>query len=848
VVRRLVARLAACLAATLFAAPAIANDHPFTVNDLLSVSQIGGALPRPRSDTIVWEQEPPYKDLHEFGFGSTGAWGLTFKIMVAKRGAGTASELFSPRPRTAYFLNSFSPDGHYLTLISSRDGEARFAVFDFKTKQLREFDIAPRVNLGQSADIQLAWLSSSALVIAAYPNGNGPWAFTFRRAIGERLSKAWQKSWAGKEVSVDRYESREEEVKPLPGRLLRIDLHSGSVREIAAGQFAGLCVSRDGKWLAALRQSPLPTSSAIGDWVFARSTLVLLSTRNFSQRSVNNKLSVLPASLAWDTFSDRLAFFATNEGAPLADGNFHIMNAETGDLEEVSHRGLDLSSMRERAGPAWPERPLWIDGSITVLARPNGRARGTFFSSDISRQGIRDNRSPIQRLPSHWYMLHSTNAPTDLAVGLGNVWPEPLDVEGRGALVLSNGEVWRIGPKNKPISEFPNHSKLVQGDTDLTHFSASEAPVTFFDAVDRNVLYLFKRHPAALEKIPLAQGSQIIAVTSSGGSILLKRGSGKGSILELSDSGTTKFVEKLNPGLDHVIETRWKDFPYSAGVADVKRKLNGCILLPANYVPKNRYPLIVEIYPDRPGHCEGLESRARLAMGASPSSYSEHLLAARGYIIFRPDLAGGIARSAAGPQARMGQLVDHAIDSLSVSGLIDRSKVGLIGISQGGFSALWLATQSKTYKAVVSLNGWSDPYSHFFSLNWAQELEPDEMRSVGDSPRYLSATGTSFSMGGSPWSRPDRFLANSPLWRSNNVTAPILLIHSDMDLFELQQYQMFFSSMNIQNKRAKLLVYRGEGHSPSSPANIRDMWVSIFDWYDRYLGVSRSADGAMILN
>jgi dipeptidyl aminopeptidase/acylaminoacyl peptidase len=64
------------------------------------------------------------------------------------------------------------------------------------------------------------------------------------------------------------------------------------------------------------------------------------------------------------------------------------------------------------------------------------------------------------------------------------------------------------------------------------------------------------------------------------------------------------------------------------------------------------------------------------------------------------------------------------------------------------------------------------------------------------------------------------------------VTAPIMLIHSDMDTFPITQYDRMFTALNLLGKRAELRRYWGEGHSPSSPANIRDMWGEIFEWFE----------------
>jgi dipeptidyl aminopeptidase/acylaminoacyl peptidase len=269
------------------------------------------------------------------------------------------------------------------------------------------------------------------------------------------------------------------------------------------------------------------------------------------------------------------------------------------------------------------------------------------------------------------------------------------------------------------------------------------------------------------------------------------------------------------------------------------------LLRPAEYDPRRRYPLIVEVYPDRPGGCGAPEVRNRYAMATRPDAYSEHLLAARGFIVFRPDTGGGISRTPDGPQAGLAAVVDRGVDAVLAAGFGDPTRVGLMGFSQGGFASLWLATQSQRYQAIVSLNGWSDPANEFFTMNWAQELVQTDMPSNGGSARYLSPAGTAFYMGGTPWKFPERYIANSPLWHSNTVSAPVLLIHSDMD-DSTDSYKSFFTSLYIQKKDARLLVYRGEGHAPSSPANIRHMWQNIFSWFDEYLRVKRDSGGTMI--
>ena len=203
----------------------------------------------------------------------------------------------------------------------------------------------------------------------------------------------------------------------------------------------------------------------------------------------------------------------------------------------------------------------------------------------------------------------------------------------------------------------------------------------------------------------------------------MKIGAGKGARLAIARAdGALTSLGELNPSLDGIAETRWLDFHYANAEGARRSQLSGCLLFPPDYRSGHRYPLIVEVYPERPGDCAAPEVRHRFAMGAHPTSYSEHLLAARGFVVLRPDAAGGIARTADGPQADLAGIVDRGVDAVIAAGIVDPGRIGLLGYSQGGFTSLWIATQSRRYAAVVSLNGWTDLVSNFFGMGWAQQF------------------------------------------------------------------------------------------------------------------------------
>jgi dienelactone hydrolase len=834
---------------------AVDGERPLTVDDILKLSDVGRAAARPGSDTFVWEQSPPYDSLSDFGAGTTGTWqGSDFEILTVSPESSGPRRLFQPVAGTSYNLGSFSPDGRFLSLVAARDGKVRVAVYDFRRRRLREFPVAPRIVLG-TGEFDVAWLGPHRLAIAAYPPGGGPWSLTFRREIGARLAASWAKSWKGIEPSVDQYDSSASDViRPLAGRLVVIDLVSGDIRQLASGQFSGLHPSPDGKWLAAVRQSSLPQSTVEHphlDWTWARSSLNVFSLGgNRGPREVAPELDVLPDSIVWNASSKEFAFFASKAGAELRSGDFRILDPLNSVVRTTSHMGLSLASQRARGGAQWPESAVWFGDALAVFARSTPGQPGTMAFEDIKSNGVVDPRTQVVSVSPHWFLLASDSAPHDLTPGMQTVSPFPVLANGSQFFVAGDGQVWQLDTSGPPALLFPRSTQRLDAlanQSNMWHTGPTSGASIFTVAGPPGMLAQinFKEESPVLRFLASPPETSILAL-SSVGTLLSQVGVGKGSSLALIQPGSApKMLGELNPILDEIAETRWMDFNY-ANSGSRRSQLSGCLLLPPDYQSGHKYPLIVEVYPDRPGGCAAPAARRRFAMGAYPTSYSEHLLAAKGFAVFRPDTGGGISRTPDGPQAALPAVVDRGIDAVLAAGYGDPTRVGLLGFSQGGFASLWLATQSQRYKAIVSLNGWSDLANSFFEMSWAQELVPAEMPNAGGAEKYLATAGTDFTMGGTPWEFPQRYVENSPLWRSDAVSAPVLLIHSDMDNLDDANYKMFFTSLYIQKKDARLLIYRGEGHSPSSPANIRDMWKNIFSWFDTYLKIKRDADGKVI--
>ncbi len=183
--------------------------------------------------------------------------------------------------------------------------------------------------------------------------------------------------------------------------------------------------------------------------------------------------------------------------------------------------------------------------------------------------------------------------------------------------------------------------------------------------------------------------------------------------------------------------------------------------------------------------------------------YNAQLMADRGfYVIFT------------NPRGSTGYSEDFALEVLNRTGLedfqdilagldwviehesVDESKVGITGISYGGYMTNWAVTQSDRFKAAISENGisyWLSSYAFSDIGLWF------DREVIGEDP--LSN---------------DNYRKLSPLFYAESVSTPILLIHSLEDYrCPLDQSLMFYHVLKSLGKEAYIVIFKqGEhGHS-----------------------------------
>lgn len=160
--------------------------------------------------------------------------------------------------------------------------------------------------------------------------------------------------------------------------------------------------------------------------------------------------------------------------------------------------------------------------------------------------------------------------------------------------------------------------------------------------------------------------------------------------------------------------------------------------------------------------------------------------------------------------------VDRALDEPWV----DASRLGVLGGSYGGFLTNWVVAHSDRFRAAVTQRTVSDWYSA-----WGT-----------DDIFYADENQT---LGAAPWEDPEIFYRLSPISYVDQITAPMLIIHSEQDYrCPISQGEELFIALKRLGRTAEFLRIPDESHGLSrtgKPAHRVERLKHILRWFETYL-------------
>lgn len=163
------------------------------------------------------------------------------------------------------------------------------------------------------------------------------------------------------------------------------------------------------------------------------------------------------------------------------------------------------------------------------------------------------------------------------------------------------------------------------------------------------------------------------------------------------------------------------------------------------------------------------------------------------------------------------------IDEVQRRGAADPERLGITGISYGGFMTNWALGHTDRFRAGVSVNGVSSQVSMF---------------GVSD----MSALWLPYEFGGTFWESDEtwqRYRYHSPITYVDQIQAPLLLIQSESDYrCPVEQGEQMLTALRVRRQIVELIRFPGASHviaSSGTPLQRYLQWKLALDWFDQYV-------------
>ena len=243
--------------------------------------------------------------------------------------------------------------------------------------------------------------------------------------------------------------------------------------------------------------------------------------------------------------------------------------------------------------------------------------------------------------------------------------------------------------------------------------------------------------------------------------------------------------------------------------------IEGWMIKPYGFKEGNKYPMILDVHGGPHGqYGYNLSRTAKL-----------QLYAARGYVVVFLNPRGSTGYGQKFSDLCVGDLgggdykdlmlgVDYALRQYP---FIDSERLGVTGVSYGGYMANWITTHTDRFKASIPISGISNLIS-----GWG-----------------INANGQWFEtdMGFTPFDDYERAWDASPLKYVKKCKTPTLFINGAWDnVTGVNQAEEMFMALKKLGVDTVMAIYPNEGHGVRrQPQHTLDYYRRTVQWFDKYL-------------
>jgi dipeptidyl aminopeptidase/acylaminoacyl peptidase len=205
------------------------------------------------------------------------------------------------------------------------------------------------------------------------------------------------------------------------------------------------------------------------------------------------------------------------------------------------------------------------------------------------------------------------------------------------------------------------------------------------------------------------------------------------------------------------------------------------------------------------------------------------LLAAAGYRVILPNIRGSTSYGKPWITPQLGDWggvdaadVHSAVDHVVKLGLADPKRLGVMGLSYGGFMVNWLVGTTDRFRAGVSTAGVTNQVSAWADGDAGVEFNRASLLGAPLDPESVA-----------------RLWRQSPLSNVANVRTPLLMLQGEADLRCMPEDNVqLFTALRVLGRTVEYVLYPEESHvyfTSGRPDRRIDHMTRMLDWFDRFV-------------
>lgn len=247
------------------------------------------------------------------------------------------------------------------------------------------------------------------------------------------------------------------------------------------------------------------------------------------------------------------------------------------------------------------------------------------------------------------------------------------------------------------------------------------------------------------------------------------------------------------------------------------RDLQGILFYPIHFDSSKKYPIVVKIYQE-----QGSLSNKYLKPMFSEDGSNTRLLIEKDYFVFLPDTVV----DERGPGTAALDCVHSALDILEQFSYIDKTKIGLVGHSFGGYETNFIATHSDRFTTYISGAGVSHLTSRYYLYN--QDYGYIEYSKIENSQYAMKLRFSEAK---------EKYIQNNPVYFADKIHAPILIWAGMKDRnVPYEQSLAFYIALLRERKEVIAMLYPNQGHAfDSESREAKDLNIRSLQWWDYFL-------------